>query len=61
MRRQVLCVSCGCSGWAAGEFAGRSEWHGYNSAVSLTEAGTAGFEPQRHVEGFLEGSVKVCD
>lgn len=44
----------------AGEFAGRSEWHGYDSTVDLIEAGTVEFEPQRHTEGFTGGSVKVC-
>ena len=39
---------------------GRSERRGYNSTVKLIEAGAVEFEPQRHVEGFIEGSVKVC-
>lgn len=59
LREQALCVSCGCTGWAAGEFVTRNEHHGYNSTVDLIEAGTVEFEAQRHGEGFIEGSFKV--
>lgn len=55
----MLRVSCGYTGWAAGEFAGRNERCRYDSTVDLIEeAGTVEFEPQRHVEVFTEGSVK---
>lgn len=37
MQRLVF-VSWGCTGRAAGEFAGRSEWHRYDSTVDLIEA-----------------------
>lgn len=59
MRRQVLCVSCRCAGWAAGEFASRSEHYGYNSTADLIEADTVKFEAQRHGEDFTESSFKV--
>ena len=42
------------------ELASRSEQCGYDSAVNLVEAGTVESEPQRHVEVFIEGNVKVC-
>lgn len=58
MGRQVLCVSCGCTGWAARELV-RSELHGNSSTVNLIEAGTVEFEAQRHGEGFIESSFKV--
>lgn len=52
-----------CEQWihrlAAGEFVSRSEHHGHNNTVDLIEAGTVGFEVQRHGEGFIEGSFKV--
>lgn len=59
MRRRVLCVSWGCTGWAAGEFVSRSEHRGYNSTVNLREADAVEFESQRHGEHFIEGSFEV--
>lgn len=59
MRRQVLCVSCGCTGRAAEESVSRSEHHGYNSTAELIEAGTVELEAQRYGEGFIESSFKV--
>lgn len=46
--------------WVAGQFPGRSEWHRYNRTVDLIEADTVEFEQQRHIEGFIEGSIKLC-